>query len=138
MKRGFGLVEVMVALAIIAVVLSAATRLYVVSIGTGAYADGLTYAASLAHSRLQILKSLDFEDPALKPGWHTDSDNPTQMAGRPYYLAWSVGTRDNGKDVTVYAAWNDRGQAGNFTSPDAIFSSGCGVAQSRGHIEARE
>ena len=138
MKRGFGLVEVMVALAIIAIVLCAATRLYVVSTRTGAYADSLTYAASLAHSRLQMLKAAAFDDPALGPGWHTDADNPTQVAGRQYYLAWSVSMRGKGKGVTVYAAWNDRGEAGNFASADALFDSGCGYTQARGYIEALE
>ncbi|MEN6472407.1 MAG: type II secretion system protein [Syntrophaceae bacterium] len=138
MRRGFGLVEVMVALAIIAIVFSAATRLYVVSTRTGAYADSLTYAASLAHSRLQMLKSAAFDDPALGPGWHTDAGNPTRVAGRAYYLAWSVSARGKGKGVTVYAAWNERGEAENFASAESLFASGCGYTQSRGYIEALE
>ncbi len=138
MKRGFGLVEVMVALAIIAVVLSAATRLSVVSIRSGAYADSLTQGASLAHSRLQLLKSSDFNDPALHPGWHTDSLNPTLVDGKPYYVAWTVSERDTVKDITVYAAWNDRAAAKNFASAEALKESGCGYAWSRGLIEPTE
>lgn len=138
MKRGFGLVEVMVALAIVAIVLSAATRLYVVSTRTGAYADSLTYAASLAHSRLQLLKASKFDDPALGPGWHTDANNPALAAGRPYFLAWSVGGGGKTKAITVYAAFNDRVEAGAFASADALVNSGCGYAWSRGTIEAPE
>ena len=138
MKRGFGLVEVLVSLVIITVALSAATRLFIVSTRTGAYADSLTYAASLAHSRLQMLKAAAFDDPALGPGWHTDAGNPTYVDERPYYLAWSVSARGTGKNITMYAAWTDRGEAGNFASADNLISSGCGYTLSRGYIEARE
>jgi prepilin-type N-terminal cleavage/methylation domain-containing protein len=138
MKRGFGLVEVMVALPIIAIVLSAATRLSLVSTRTGAYADSLSYAASLAHTRLQMLKSLACDAPELGAGWHMDANNPTQVAGRAYYVAWSVSARGTGKGVTVYAAWNDRGEAESFTSAQALTASGCGYTQSRAYIETLE
>jgi prepilin-type N-terminal cleavage/methylation domain-containing protein len=139
MKRGFGLVEVMVALAIIAIVVGAAVRLSIVSTRTGAYADSLTYAASLAHSRLQLLKASKFDDPALGPGWHTDANNPALADGRPIFLAWSVGGGGGKtKAITVYAAFNDRAEAGAFASADALVNSGCGYAYSRGTIEAPE
>jgi prepilin-type N-terminal cleavage/methylation domain-containing protein len=135
MKRGFGLVEVMVALVVIAIFIVAVTRMYMASTRVSAYADNLTYASALGHTKLLFLKALPYDARELDAGWHRDPGNPIQEGGRTFYLFWSVLMQPKKKEITVYAAWNDRGQADNFGAQAELQGSGCAHVEFRGLVE---
>lgn len=134
MKKGFGLVEVMIALMIISVVIIAVTRMFMVSTRTNTYAESLTYASALGHSRLVSLKALAYDAPELQDGWHRDTGNPIREGERRFYVFWSVQTQENGKAITAYTAWDDQSEARDFGSADALLNSGCGHVEFRGGI----
>lgn len=134
MKRGFGLVEVLIALMILTVVMVAVTRMYIASSRANTYAENLTYAAALGHSRLISLKALAYDAPELHTGWHRAPGNPQPEAGRRFYLFWSVEGREGGKDIVVYTAWDDQAPAQDFGSAQALLASGCAHREFAGYV----
>ena len=56
MKDGFSLIEVMIALLIILISLASIVKIYMVCLHSSSYADNLTYATTLANSKLNVLE----------------------------------------------------------------------------------
>ena len=72
-ERGLTLLEVMVALVILAIGLLALSGMQLMTIQKNGSSFRSTTAVSLADQRLQQLKNLSFSDPSLTAGSHTDT-----------------------------------------------------------------
>ena len=72
MKKGFSLIEVMIALCILMVSAMAFFRMHMVCTQARAYADCLTRATVLGSSRMLHLDSLPATAPDLTEEWHQD------------------------------------------------------------------
>ena len=82
-NRGFTLVEVLVALALLTVGLLAAARVLTASAATNGTARMTTQATTLAMEKMEQLRALSIDDPALQPS------APEALAGT-FVRSWSV------------------------------------------------
>lgn len=109
-SSGFTLVEVMIALVILAIGLLGIATLQIVSIRGNAFSSEMTYAAMLAQERLEILRNLIFTatatDPDLAAGPHA---LPPAVGdkGVSYTVSWNVTDDPSGemKTVSVTITW---------------------------------
>ena len=62
-QSGFTLIEVMIALVILAAGLLALSTMQIVSIRSNAFSSEMTYSTMLAQQRIEILRNLDYSDP---------------------------------------------------------------------------
>lgn len=127
MKKGFSLIEVMIALCILMVSAMAFFRMHMVCTQARAYADCLTRATVLGSSRMLHLDSLPATAPDLTEEWHQDPGNPITDSGMQFYRFWIVRNATEGKEATVYVAWSDRtrARASNFASEEEIVAARC-------------
>jgi type IV pilus assembly protein PilV len=104
--EGFTLIEVMIALVILAVGLLALATMQIVSIRTNAFSTEMTYATMLAQQQLEILRNLAYNDPNLDPGTH---QLPPVIGdkGASYTVEWDVDTSvANMKEITIDVTWD--------------------------------
>jgi prepilin-type N-terminal cleavage/methylation domain-containing protein len=127
MKKGFSLIEVMIALCILMVSAMAFFRMHHACVQARAYGECLTRAAVLGSSRMMALGSLPGAAPELSPAWHQDPGNPLPDGGMGFYRFWTVRQTPAGREATVYVAWSDRrrGRAQNFGSEEEISAATC-------------
>jgi len=106
-ERGFTLLEVLFAMAILTIGILTVASMQISSIRGNAFAGRVTEASTWAGDRLERSISLPYEDDDLSAGDHTDPNPP---AG--YGVAWNVAEDavvNNTKTIAVTAAWTDRG-----------------------------
>lgn len=127
MRRGFSLIEVMVALCILMVSVLAFFRMHQAGVRAGSYAECLTRATALASSEMMLLGSLPYAAPELEQAWHQDPGNPITDGGMRFFRFWILRENSGGKDATVYVAWSDKGRvpARNFASQEEIDAVPC-------------
>jgi type IV pilus assembly protein PilV len=99
-ETGFTLLEVIIAISLLAVGMLAVASMQVSAITGNAHANRITEATTLAQDKLEELMALPYTDADLSQGQHDDTDPPT-----PYNRTWSV-TDDpagvtNTKRITV-------------------------------------
>jgi prepilin-type N-terminal cleavage/methylation domain-containing protein len=115
---GFTLIEVMVALAILAAGLLTVAAAQLYAMRGGATGRHTSDAATFAHSQLENFQRIDFTDAALAPtaGWVAAPDPPetlVQTAGGDmiemgYTLEWRIRDIDpNLKEVDVRVNWDE-------------------------------
>ncbi|MBN1636125.1 MAG: prepilin-type N-terminal cleavage/methylation domain-containing protein [Deltaproteobacteria bacterium] len=105
MKKGFSLIEVLIAVLIFSIFTVAISRLYVVSSKSNAYVENHTFATALANSKLRQLKQLDTNDPELALTWHNDKQTIGQ-GNYNYYRFWSVALSSDILEISVYVTWD--------------------------------
>ena len=101
---GFSLIEVLIALVILAVGILAVAGLQVTSIRGNAYSHRATVATSLGEGQLEVLLGLDYDDPRLNPGSHVP------IVQDQYTLVWSVSedsSLNNTKTIQMVVTWNE-------------------------------
>lgn len=127
MRKGFGLIEVLVALVVIMAIFMTAMRVSLLSTRTNRYSESVTYAAALGHTKLSSLKNLPADSSDLDLQWHMDPDNPIVCGNTPFYRFWQVKDLSVGKEITLYVAWDDysREKARNFGSLTGLEESSC-------------
>jgi prepilin-type N-terminal cleavage/methylation domain-containing protein len=127
MRKGFTLIEVMIALCIIMICVLTTSKLSLISFQSKSYGEHLTNATILGNSRLDFLQRLPMNSPELRKSWHRDPMNPIRKASIEYYRFWLVDDLPKGKEVTIYVAWHDKqmGMAHNFGSPEDLMASRC-------------
>ena len=107
-SKGFTLIEVMIALVILAVGLLALGTMQIVSIRSNAFSSEMTYSTLLAQQQLEILKNLPFTDAALTatPPLHT---LPAVIEkGASYSVSWDVQvdpTNTDMKTIDLTVQW---------------------------------
>ena len=127
MKKGFTLIEVMVALVMVMVCVLAVAKLSVLAVQSKAYGEHLTRATMLGQAGILSLQALKETSPEILEGWHQDPLNPLSHDGMEFYRFWMVTQRPLGKEVTLYVAWHDRhgGRARGFGSLEGLMASPC-------------
>jgi Tfp pilus assembly protein PilV len=86
-ERGISLVEIMVALVLLALGITMAMRTLPESNTVTTKARNVTIATNLVQEKLEQLNSLPFDDPALSNGIHNDPLNPIEDH---YKRTWTV------------------------------------------------
>ena len=105
-QSGFTLIEVMIALVILAAGLLALATMQIVSIRSNAFSSEMTYSTMLAQQRLEILKNLDFDDGALAAGNHALPQQIIGDKGIPYSVSWDVvDTATDMKTIDLTVQW---------------------------------
>jgi prepilin-type N-terminal cleavage/methylation domain-containing protein len=105
-QRGVGLVEIIIALVIFAIGISAAIRMLPVSNAATSRARNVTIATNLAQEKIEELMGSQFNDPDLSAGNHADPQNPID---RHFTRTWNVIDNNpitNMKLVTVTVSYN--------------------------------
>jgi type IV pilus assembly protein PilV len=112
--KGFTLIEVMIAVVILAVGLLALMTMQIVSIKANAFSSEMTYSTMLAQQQLETLKNLLFTDAALT---ETTPSTPHTLPpiidakGGSYALSWQVAnTTASMKTITLDVIWQSRRQ----------------------------
>ena len=95
-EKGIGLVEIVIAMLIFAVGITAAIRTLPVSNTATTRARNLTTATNLAQQKLEELMGIPYNDAQLGAGTYNDNDNPIE---RIYTRTWTVTTDDPIQDM---------------------------------------
>ena len=124
-SEGFTLLEVMIALVIMAVGLLGLAALQLVAVKSNAFSSEMTYATMLAQQHAEGLKSLPFTDGNLTAGSHTAMGS---SKGVQYTVTWNVTdnipTTDM-KSVNVTVQWLSlrQGTAGQTAQQQTVTAS---------------
>jgi prepilin-type N-terminal cleavage/methylation domain-containing protein len=86
-QKGIGLVEIIIALVIFGIGISAAIRTLPVSNTATSHARNLTIATNMAQEKIEELMSVPYNDGELSSGAHTDAQNPLE---RHFTRTWNV------------------------------------------------
>ena len=100
-EKGFSLMEVMIALLILAVGLLAVAGLMTMTIKTNAYGNHLTEASTFAQAKMEEFRSAHS---AVGNG----SDTVDSGTGVRFTRRWSVTANGEMKNITVTVEWVDR------------------------------
>ncbi len=118
-QSGFTLIEVMIALVILAVGILALMTLQIVSIRANAFSSEMTYASMLAQSRLEQIRNITYD--SLSPGTVTDTVSASDVTkGTAYDVEMKI--EDNTPDmktVTLTVKWKGS-PAGSATGEHTV------------------
>ena len=103
-RNGFSLIEVLIALVLLAVGLLALGGMQIVSIKGNSFSRQITQATVLTQSKLEELKRLPFDDSDLSAGHHDEGTLNGSGFSRSYDV---VSTSATLKAVTVTVRWTE-------------------------------
>jgi len=86
-EKGIGLIEIVIAMLIFAIGITAAIRTLPVSNAATTRARNLTMATNLAQQKIEELMGVPFNNADLTAGTHNDQDNPIE---RIYTRTWNI------------------------------------------------
>ncbi len=105
-QKGFSLIEVMVTLIVLAAGLLATAALQITSIRGNSFSSHVTQASILAQDKLEILRSLSYDDPKLTEGQPAEQ---ITKAGLVFTVGYDVTLLGNSmKKITANVRWFDR------------------------------
>jgi type IV pilus modification protein PilV len=112
-QHGFTLIEVMIAVVILAVGLLALMAMQIVSIKANAFSSEMTYSTMLAQEQLETLKNLPFTDADLTEtetsGVPHELSSVSDDKGGSYTVKWDVeDTTADMKTITLTVEWKSR------------------------------
>jgi type IV pilus assembly protein PilV len=110
-RRGFTLIEVMVAVALLVIGILGLIATATSVIQGNAISRQMTTATTLAEERMEILKRLSYTAADLTAGSHSDPGNPLSSI---YTRTWTVTDNSpaaNMKTVQVTVSWTRKGSA---------------------------
>ena len=113
-NAGFSLLEALVAASFLGFAFLAFNAATITLTRGMKTADSLSAANGLAQQRLELMRSVELDDPMHNPGNYSDGGNPMTadgQAGGIFNRTWAVSARDvpdfGLKTVVVTVAWND-------------------------------
>ena len=108
-KDGFSLIEVLIALTILAIGLLAIASLQVTSVRGNFFSNNLMQATYVAQDRLEFLKNKPFSDPLLSTENHVDGT--TKMSDLVFNRSYTVELVNDSKGdylkISYMVKWND-------------------------------
>lgn len=109
-SQGFTLVEVMIALLILAIGLLGLAGLQIVSTKSNSFSNQMSIATTIAQDSLEALRNLNYSHSDLDVGTHQDPANPLKAPGdMDFYFdrSWTVSedTTNNIKTMKVTVEW---------------------------------
>ena len=114
-EKGVGLIEIIVAMLIFAIGITAAIRTLPLSNTATTRARNLTMATNLAQQKIEILMGTPFNNADLAAGAHNDQNNPIE---RIYTRTWIVTDNDpvpDMKTVTVTVTYESGSKDNSVT-----------------------
>lgn len=134
-SEGFTLLEVMIALVILAVGLLGLAALQLTAVKGNAFSSEMTYATMLAQGQAEYLKSLPFTDASLQPGSYTNTATNTPFTPFPiiskgvqYTISWTVSADNvpaiNMRTIALTVTWQSlrQGTAGQTAAQQTVTS----------------
>jgi prepilin-type N-terminal cleavage/methylation domain-containing protein len=116
--RGFSFIELMIAMAILAMGMLAAVSMHLGSTRNNTKGNIYTQANMLAKSQLETLKNQDVLN-LTAGGPYQDPNNPVDSEGQPggiYTRSWTIDTLGtDARRITVMVQWNRQGRPGTVT-----------------------
>lgn len=103
-RNGFSLIEVLIALVLLAVGMLAMGGMQIVSIKGNAFSQKMTQATVLTQNKLEELRKLPFEDSSLSIGRHDEGVVSSSKFSRSYDVE---GISTTLKAVTVTVQWTE-------------------------------
>ncbi len=106
-SNGFTLIEIMLALGILAFGILAIASMEMSALNGTASAQRVTEAMTIAQDRVEKFVALSYTDSLLSPGTHNDTSPP---AG--YTVSWTVINNspvNNTKTINVTVSWTEKG-----------------------------
>jgi len=110
--RGFTIIELVLAIVILAVGVLAATNLLPVTARSAQHDRMVTQAAGYAQQKVEELRSLDFYDSALSQGTHPASPESIDVFQREYQVTDNLPMTDM-KQVVITVSWRTAFRASN-------------------------
>jgi prepilin-type N-terminal cleavage/methylation domain-containing protein len=105
-KRGFTLVEILIALVILSVGVLGIAVTHIMSIRGNSFGRYLTEASYTAQDRLEFLDVLSYDSPQLQPMDYDDGN--VNIAGIVFSRSYRVVDDPNtGRRITYTVSWND-------------------------------
>ena len=104
-QRGFSLIEVLIGLIFLAIGLLAIAALQATSIRGNFFSNNLMQATYVAQDRLEFLKNLPLDSPALQAGNY--SPIPAILSGVVFNQSYTVVVSGNLKTIHYTVTWND-------------------------------
>ena len=86
-EKGIGMIEIIIAILIFGIGITAAIRTLPVSNRAASRSRNLTMATNIAQEKIEELMSIDFDSADLAAGDHNDPDNPLE---RIFTRTWSI------------------------------------------------
>lgn len=112
-SEGFSLIELMIALSILALAMLAAASMQYSAVRNNTSGNVLTQATMLAKAQLETLKNQQIDSTALTPGSYSDpgSIDGNGQSGGIYYRSWTITTLGlQARRITVTVQWTRRGR----------------------------
>jgi prepilin-type N-terminal cleavage/methylation domain-containing protein len=126
MKKGFSLIEIMLAILLVCIISTSAVKLLMASSRAGTDSSTRTYASILANSKLVSLKSCPLSVQDIAPGWHADKENPLVNSNKSYYRYWTVTLNSNGtRTINVHVKWDNSEGAPDVSSQEDMANAQC-------------
>jgi type IV pilus assembly protein PilV len=104
-KRGFSLIEVLIGLIFLAIGLLAIAGLQATSIRGNSFSNNLMQATYVAQDRLEFLKNLTLDSPALEAGNYNSL--PAILSGVVFNQSYAVVVSGDLKTIHYTVRWND-------------------------------
>lgn len=113
-QGGFTFIELLIAMAILAIGMMAAVSMQFSSTRNNANGNIVTQASMLAKSQLETLKNQDIS--SLVAGTYPDPNNPVDPDGQNggiYQRSWTIANLGtNAREITVRVQWDRLGRTG--------------------------
>lgn len=113
MKKGFSLIEVLIAVVVIGIGFMAAASMQGMSISSNSNSNYLTSATYLAQDKIEQLRRLAYTDITMVGSPESSIDDMGQSGGI-FNRSWTVTPDSPGlmmKTVSVTVTWNERGRS---------------------------
>jgi type IV pilus assembly protein PilV len=124
---GFTLLEVMIALVILAVGLLGLTALQLTAVKSNSFSSEMTWATMRAQQQAEVLRNLSFTDAWLAPG-STITLPPEISKGARYTISWTVSADNvpatNMRTIAITVTWQSlrQGTASQTTAQQTVTS----------------
>ncbi|HMA77239.1 MAG TPA: hypothetical protein VKO43_08020 [Candidatus Krumholzibacteriaceae bacterium] len=121
-EEGIGLIEIIMAILIFAIGITAAMRILPVSNFSTTKSRNITFATNLAREKIEELSAVPFDHSDLASGSHTDPENPLQ---NNFTRSWNINDNvpvSGMKEVNVTVSFNSRSSDSSATLTTYITS----------------